>query len=171
MSPRVPLSLRLPTDGSLVLTASSDGTARAFEMERGQCLRVLAGHTASVNALAMDPWARFIVTASSDGTARVWDLSSARSIHVLRTGCSEEQGETLLWLLAGAAASARLLHLLAYLPASPTSLSTLVPLCSLPAGGALCVALSPCTRFAILGLANRTARMYDVISGEWSRVS
>lgn len=96
-----------------MLTASSDGTARAFEMERGQCLRVLAGHTAAVHALAMDPWARFIVTASADGTARVWDLSSARSIHVLRTGCSEEQGARrlagrgpppLLLLLAWAAA-------------------------------------------------------------------
>ena len=33
------------------------------------------------------------------------------------------------------------------------------------AGGVLCVALSPCTRFAILGCANGSARMYDVISG------
>lgn len=28
------------------------------------------------------------------------------------------------------------------------------------------MALSPCTRFAILGCANNTARMYDIISGE-----
>ena len=57
-----------PPDGSLVLTASEDGTARAFEMERGQCLRVLVGHSAPVQALAIDPWARFVVTASADGT-------------------------------------------------------------------------------------------------------
>ena len=29
------------------------------------------------------------------------------------------------------------------------------------------MALSPCTRFAILGCGNNTARMYDVISGAW----
>ncbi len=36
----------------------------------------------------------------------------------------------------------------------------------LHAGGVLCVALSPCTRFAILGCANSQAEMYDVISGQ-----
>ena len=77
-APALPPS-RLPADGSLLVTASADGTARAFEMERGQCLRVLAGHTAPLTALAMDPWARFVVTASADGTARVWDLSSSRT--------------------------------------------------------------------------------------------
>jgi dynein assembly factor with WDR repeat domains 1 len=81
-----------------VLTASADGTARAFEMERGQCLRVLAGHGAAVNALAMDPWARFVVTASSDGTARVWDLSSARSVHTLKTGTAEQGAAPAGWL-------------------------------------------------------------------------
>jgi WD40 repeat protein len=45
-----------------------------------------------VNALAMDPWARFVVTASSDGTARVWDLSSARTVHTLKAGCREQGG-------------------------------------------------------------------------------
>lgn len=30
----------------------------------------------------------------------------------------------------------------------------------------MCVALSPCTRFAILGCANNLAQMYDVISGQ-----
>ena len=81
-----------PADGSLLVTASADGTARAFEMERGQCLRVLAGHTVALTALAIDPWARFVVTASADGTARVWDLSSSRSAHVLKTGSTPDQG-------------------------------------------------------------------------------
>lgn len=49
-----------------------------------------AGHTACINALATDPWARFVVTASSDGTARVWDLSSARTVHTLKTGSAEQ---------------------------------------------------------------------------------
>ena len=66
----------------------------ATSMEQG---RLAAYHafgepTAGITALAMDPWARFVVTASTDGTARVWDLSSARPIHVLRTGCTPEQG-------------------------------------------------------------------------------
>lgn len=58
------------------------------------CACRAAGHTAPINALAMDPWARFVVTASSDGTARVWDLSSARPVHTLKAG-SGEQGAVL----------------------------------------------------------------------------
>jgi WD40 repeat protein len=36
-------ALAITADGSLTVTASEDGTARAYEMEKGQCLRVLAG--------------------------------------------------------------------------------------------------------------------------------
>lgn len=35
--------MAITDDGSLLVTTSEDGTARAYEMERGQCLRVLAG--------------------------------------------------------------------------------------------------------------------------------
>lgn len=35
-------SMCLSADGSLLVSGSADGTARAYEMERGQCLRVLA---------------------------------------------------------------------------------------------------------------------------------
>jgi WD40 repeat protein len=35
--------MAITDDGSLLVTTSEDGTARAFETERGQCLRVLAG--------------------------------------------------------------------------------------------------------------------------------
>lgn len=50
-----------------------------------------------------------------------------------------------------------------YLNAMPTC--RVVAFFCFTTGGVLCVALSPCTRFAILGCANNTARMYDVISG------
>ena len=35
-------------DGSLLITTSSDGTARVWELEKGECLHVLIGHTAAV---------------------------------------------------------------------------------------------------------------------------
>ena len=173
-----------------MLTSSTDGTARAFEMERGSCLRVLAGHTAPIHGLAMDPWARFVVTASADGTARVWDLSSARSIHVLKSGCTPEQGERGVFVVSGWVVCGRVGRLDGWaeqdwwvgsmlrcnncirVPLSYLWLEHQAPYPlmhpALPcraAGGVLCVALSPCTRFAILGCANGSARMYDVISG------
>ncbi len=41
-------------DGSLLVTTSSDGTARVWELEKGECLHVLIGHTAAVCTSA--PW-------------------------------------------------------------------------------------------------------------------
>ena len=35
-------------DGSVLITTSSDGTARVWELEKGECLHVLIGHTAAV---------------------------------------------------------------------------------------------------------------------------
>lgn len=35
-------------DGSLLITTSSDGSARVWELEKGECLAVLLGHTAAV---------------------------------------------------------------------------------------------------------------------------
>ena len=35
-------------DGSLLITTSSDSTARVWELEKGECLHVLTGHTAAV---------------------------------------------------------------------------------------------------------------------------
>lgn len=139
-----------------------------------------AGHTGSITALAMDPWARFVVTGSTDGTARVWDLSSARSIHTLRTGCRPEQGEQpslhgqrsccasvcrAALCRAFGAALAAWGHSAASMPDSHPAHPLVCCLFCFTSGGVLCVALSPCTRFAILGCANNTARMYDVISG------
>ena len=35
-------------DGSVLITTSSDGTARVWELEKGDCLHTLTGHTAAV---------------------------------------------------------------------------------------------------------------------------
>lgn len=36
-------------DGSVLVTTSSDGSARVWELEKGECLAVLLGHTAAVS--------------------------------------------------------------------------------------------------------------------------
>jgi WD40 repeat protein len=35
-------------DGSFLITTSSDGSARVWELEKGECIAVLLGHAAAV---------------------------------------------------------------------------------------------------------------------------
>jgi len=56
-------------DGQRILTASSDNTARLWDVN-GTPLATLEGHTAVVNSAVFSPGGQRILTASSDGTAR-----------------------------------------------------------------------------------------------------
>lgn len=69
-------------DGSLVTTASWDGTARIWEVVTGAEIRVLRGHTGGVRSVAFSADGTRVVTASKDGTARTWDALTGLAIHV-----------------------------------------------------------------------------------------
>lgn len=59
------------------------GTARLWELEKGECIGVLSGHSAGVNSVAMDVAGGVAATCSADGTGRLWDLGSCQCMHVL----------------------------------------------------------------------------------------
>ncbi|HSV67228.1 MAG TPA: pentapeptide repeat-containing protein, partial [Mycobacteriales bacterium] len=59
-------------DGTRIVTASDDGTARVWDAGTGEPLLSLTGHTSTVWGCGYSPDGTRIVTASDDGTARVW---------------------------------------------------------------------------------------------------
>jgi WD40 repeat protein len=61
-------------DGTLVVTASSDKTARVWDAATGKLLTNLLEHQDRVVGAAFSPDGTLVVTASSDKTARVWDV-------------------------------------------------------------------------------------------------
>ena len=70
--------------GSRILTASGDGTARVWDVESGDELTVLAGHTGGGVMHAV--WNRDgnrIMTSGEDGTTRVWDAESGKELVTL----------------------------------------------------------------------------------------
>jgi WD40 repeat protein len=71
-------------DGSRILTASADGTARIWDTATGRTISVLTGHKGAIRSIAYDPDETRIVTASEDGSARVWDAASGRETAVLQ---------------------------------------------------------------------------------------
>jgi Novel STAND NTPase 1/WD domain, G-beta repeat len=71
-------------DGSKIVTASNDSTARVWNSDgRGEPV-VLRGHSARVYAASFSPDGSKIVTASLDNTARVWNADGRGEPVVLR---------------------------------------------------------------------------------------
>lgn len=62
-------------DGTSIVTASYEETARLWDARTGAARAVLKGHEGTVNSAAFSPDGTSIVTASWDKTARIWDMS------------------------------------------------------------------------------------------------
>src|SRR5271165_2614964 len=70
-------------DGSRVVSASSNWTARVWDAATGNAIAVLSGHEDAVNSAAFSPDGSRIVTASTDKTARVWEAATGTAVAVL----------------------------------------------------------------------------------------
>lgn len=58
----------------LVVTTSTDSTARTWSLMNGECHKVLVGHTGAVNCVALDPHNnRHVYTGGADSVIKCWD--------------------------------------------------------------------------------------------------
>lgn len=62
-------------------SGSLDNQVRMWDLNTGECLRVLEGHTSLVGLLGLSP--KYFVSAAADGTLRVWDANSGECKRVL----------------------------------------------------------------------------------------
>ena len=71
-------------DGTRIVTASADNTARVWDASDGEGgRRSSRGHEDFVNSVAFSPDGTHIVTGSSDKTVRVWSTAAAKEVAVL----------------------------------------------------------------------------------------
>ena len=70
-------------EGTRLVTASDDKTARLWDVASGKLIAVLQGHTDTVWSAAFSPDGTRIVTASNDRTARLWDAATGKPVAVL----------------------------------------------------------------------------------------
>ena len=73
-------------DGTRVVTASNDHTARIWDADSALEVQRLTGHTEPLTSAEFSPDGRRVITASVDGTTRLWDADSGRELHVFRAG-------------------------------------------------------------------------------------
>jgi WD40 repeat protein/DNA-binding SARP family transcriptional activator len=78
-------------DESRILTASDDGTARVWDVERGGKAQsvTLSGHTDDIRQAIWNRDGSRILTASHDGAARVWDAETGAELVTLSGHAAE----------------------------------------------------------------------------------
>jgi sugar lactone lactonase YvrE len=64
-------------DGKYLATASSDNTARIWDVETGKQLTRME-YDGSIDAVTFSPDGKYLATASSDNTARIWDVEAGK---------------------------------------------------------------------------------------------
>jgi len=123
-------------DGKHAISGSNDNTLRVWDIESGEEMQRLVGHTDSVEAVAVTPDGKHAISGSRDGALRVWDIESGEEIQrlVLRVW-DIESGEEIQRLVGHT-------------------------------DSVEAVAVTPDGKHAISGSWDKTLRVWDIESGE-----
>jgi WD40 repeat protein len=78
------MALAFSPTGTLLASASTDHTAKLFDLASGKERFTLTGHKARVQCVAFRSDGRIVATVSDDQTARLWDSRTGQTILVLR---------------------------------------------------------------------------------------
>ena len=76
-------SLAFSSDGARLVSGSSNGEVKIWNVADGQPIQTLSGHTALVSSLAFSPDGKTLASSSYDKTTRVWDVTSGQTVRTL----------------------------------------------------------------------------------------
>ncbi len=77
-------AVAISPDGQRAISGSDDGTLRFWDLQNGQLLQILKGHTDKVRSVAITPDRQRAVSGSDDGTVKFWDLDNGQVLQTLQ---------------------------------------------------------------------------------------
>jgi WD40 repeat protein len=147
-------------DGTRLVTASDDRTARLWSVATGESVGILEGHRGGVTTAVFDGEGRRVLTASQDATARIWDAGSDTELlvlsghaHPLRSAAFSPDGTRVLTVSQN---TARLWD---------SRSGDVLQRLEQHTAAVLCGRFSPDGRQAVTGSLDGTARIWDVETG------
>jgi WD40 repeat protein/serine/threonine protein kinase len=83
-SPGVGLSMAFSPDGKRLVTGGKEYTVKIWEVETGELLHTLRGHTGDVSTVAFSPDGRWVASGGEDSTVKVWDSRTGELLRSFR---------------------------------------------------------------------------------------
>jgi WD40 repeat protein len=78
-------TLALSPDGKRLASAGTDGKVKIWEIQTGQEIHVLRGHTTVVKCVAFRPDGQLLASASQDGTVKIWEAQTGQEMCTLHS--------------------------------------------------------------------------------------
>ena len=96
-------ALAISPDGRLALSGALDGMLYLWDIEGGQLVRRLEGHSRSVLRVLFGPEGRIAISSSQDNSVIVWDLATGQALrrfvghsHAVTGICLARGGKTVI---------------------------------------------------------------------------
>ena len=75
-------------DGSKLAAPSVDGTIKVWDVDKGELIKTLQGHTSRAICVTWSPTNNYLATGSDDGTARIWNIESGGLVETIEGSSS-----------------------------------------------------------------------------------